>query len=78
MEIQFYDIEQRRRITVPLTQVRKSVCRRTTRRGKVRIHYTLIARLNGTSLIKFVTRRDWMALDVPRLESLNGTPPELL
>jgi hypothetical protein len=65
MVIQFYDVCNRRKVGVPLEQVKKMLYKRTTRNGKVQVHYLLITQLNGTVLRKLVRRKDWLELDVP-------------
>lgn len=67
VEIQFYDVERRCRIAIPLYRIRKSLYKQTTGNGKIRIHYILTAQLNGTVLQKLVRRKDWLELDVPQL-----------
>lgn len=67
MVIQFYDVCNRRKIGVPLEQVKKGLYKRTTRNGKVQVHYILITQLNGTVLRKLVRRKDWLELDVPQV-----------
>jgi len=67
MVIQFYDVCNRRKVGVPLEQVKKALYKRTTRNGKVQAHYILITQLNGTVLRKLVRRKDWLELDVPQV-----------
>ena len=66
-EIPFYDVIHRQQVRVPIGQIHKSVFKQATRNGKVRIHYLLTARLNGTVLRKLVRRQDWLELDVPQV-----------
>ena len=42
MDIQFYDVTHQRKVSIPVEQVKKALYKRTTRNGKVRIHYLLI------------------------------------
>lgn len=67
MEIQFYDIEHRCQVGVPLHQVRKALYKQATRNGKIRVHYILTVQLNGSVLRKLVRRKDWLELDVPQV-----------
>ena len=66
MDIEFYDVARRRKISVPLEQVKKTVYIREVGNGKNRVHYLLTAQLNGTVLRKLVRRKDWLELDVPQ------------
>lgn len=66
-EIPFYDVTHRQQICVLISQIHKSVFKQAARNGKVRIHYVLTARLNGTVLRKFIRRQDWLELDVPQV-----------
>lgn len=66
-EIPFYDVVHRQQVRVPISQIHKSVYKQAARNGKVRIHYLLIAPLNGTVLRKLVRRKDWLELDVPQV-----------
>jgi len=67
MVIQFYDVYNRCKVGVPLEQVKKALYKRTTRNGRVQVHYILIAQLNGTILRKLVRRKDWLELDVAQI-----------
>lgn len=65
MEIQFYDVKSRQKVSVPESQVRKTKYERTTKDGGIQTRYALRAVHEGTKLTKFSSKADWEALDVP-------------
>lgn len=65
MEIQFYDVKSRQKVSIPESSVRKTKYERTTKDGSTQTRYALRTTFNGTKLTKFCSRADWDALDVP-------------
>jgi hypothetical protein len=65
MEIQFYDVKSRQKVSIPESQVRKTKFERTTKAGDIQTRYALRAVHEGTKLTKFCSRADWEALNVP-------------
>jgi L-lysine 2,3-aminomutase len=66
VEIQFYDVKSRQKVSVPESQISKTTYERTTKDGATQTRYALRAVHNGTKLTKFCSQSDWEALDVPR------------
>ena len=65
MEIQFYDVKSRAKVSVPESAVRKVKYERVAKNGNTVVRYALRGTHNGTNLTKFVSRDDWDALDAP-------------
>jgi hypothetical protein len=63
--IEFYDVKQRQKVSIPESEVRKTSYEREGKGGKVNVRYALRAENQGTKLTKFVSREDWEALDAP-------------
>lgn len=65
MDVQFYDVKSRQKVTVPQSEVKKTKYERTTKEGKTQVRYALRGEYNGTKLTKFVSEADWKAMDAP-------------
>jgi len=65
MEIQFYDVKLRQKVSIPESSVRKTKFERTTKDGSTQTRYALRAVNEGTKLTKFCSKADWEALNVP-------------
>lgn len=65
MDMQFYDVKNRKKVTVSASQVKKTKYERTTKDGGKQVRYALRAVLDGVKLTKFVSEKDWMSLDAP-------------
>lgn len=65
MKIQFYSVKVRRKIGVPLADVRKLRIERKTKSGSVQVRHALAATVDGMRLMKFVSADDWAAIDAP-------------
>jgi hypothetical protein len=63
--IEFYDVKQRQKVSIPESEVRKTKYEREGKGGKVNVRYAFRAENQGTKLTKFVSRDDWEALDAP-------------
>jgi hypothetical protein len=65
MDIQFYDVKSRQKVSIPESSVRKTKFERTTKDGSRQTRYALRTVYDGTKLTKFCSKADWEALDVP-------------
>jgi hypothetical protein len=65
VEIQFYDVKLRQKVSIPESSVRKTKFERTTKDGSTQTRYALRAVNEGTKLTKFCSKADWEALNVP-------------
>jgi hypothetical protein len=74
MSIEFYDVERREKVTVPLDRVTKIII--TQKDGQVRFALRGLTE-DGRQLTKFVSKSSWVAADVPlvSLPGKSGTPP---
>ena len=62
MEITFYDVKLRKKVSIDQSKVKKVTFK--TKNGQLR--YALRAKTeDGRNLTKFVSKSDWEALDVP-------------
>lgn len=65
MEIQFYNVKTRLKVSVPLSQIRKTILKRQSKSGSELKRYALRAVVEGTKLIRFVTQKEWESLEAP-------------
>ena len=65
MNIQFYDVKNRKKVDVPSSQVKKVKYERQTKNGKMQVRYAVKAEMNGVKLTNFVSQDMWMKLDAP-------------
>jgi hypothetical protein len=65
VEIQFYDVKSRQKVSIPEADVKKTKFERTTKDGSTQTRYALRAVQDGTKLTKFCSQSDWEALNVP-------------
>ena len=65
MEIQFYNVKLRQKVSIPEANVRRTKFDRTTKDGSTQTRYALRAVHEGTRLTKFCSKADWEALNVP-------------
>ena len=65
MDIQFYDVKSRQKVSIPESDIRKTKFERTTKDGSTQTRYALRAVHDGTNLTKFCSQADWEALNVP-------------
>lgn len=61
-EVEFYDVKLRKKVSIPLTQVKKTTFK--TKNGQER-HGLRAKTSDGRNLTKFVSKGDWDKLDVP-------------
>lgn len=65
MDVEFYDVKSRAKVSVPESEIRKVRYERATKDGGTTTRYALRAVHNGTKLTKFAKKEDWDALNVP-------------
>lgn len=65
MEIVFYDVRSRQKVSVPQEHIKKTMYKRTTKDGGTQIRYGLKASFNGATLTKFVSQKEWESLSLP-------------
>ena len=65
MDIQFYDVKNRKKVSVSDKEVKKTKYERQTKDGGTQVRYALRAMLGGVKLTKFVSQKDWESLDAP-------------
>ncbi|HXG07726.1 MAG TPA: hypothetical protein VNI77_10430 [Nitrososphaera sp.] len=64
MNIQFYNVKTKQKVSVPQDKLKKVKYERKTASG-VKSSYALRAEVDGQKLTKFVSKGDWDKLDVP-------------
>lgn len=65
MEIQFYDVKSRQKVSVPEAQLAKTKYERTNKNGTTTVRYALRGTYQGRKLTKFVSESDWRQLNAP-------------
>ncbi len=65
MDIQFYDVKQRTKVSVPVSSCWKTKYERTAKDGSPQVRYAVKAEHNGSKLTKFVSKADWEQLSCP-------------
>lgn len=65
MNIEFYSVKAREKVSVPLSAVRKKTYTKETKTGAVQTRYALVAKHDGSSLTKFVSKADFDAVKAP-------------
>ncbi|KXK10703.1 MAG: hypothetical protein UZ22_OP11002000634 [Microgenomates bacterium OLB23] len=65
MDIEFYDVKNRKKVKVSSSQVQKVKYERTTKSGSHQVRYAVKAMLDGVKLTKFVSKDMWDSLDAP-------------
>ncbi len=58
-QIEFYDVKNKTKVSVPVGQVKKVTYERQTKSGATQVRYALKAELNGVKLTKFVSKDTW-------------------
>lgn len=59
MDIEFYDVKNRKKVSVPSSQVEKVTYERETKNGDKQIRYAVKAEKDGVKLTKFVSKETW-------------------
>jgi len=67
-DVEFYDVKKRAKVSVPVSQIKKKMYKRTTKNGSEQIRYAVTAEVDSSRLTKFVSRDTWDSLDVPVVE----------
>jgi len=62
MDIEFYDVKNRKKVSVPASQVEKVTYERETKSGEKQIRYAVKAEKDGVKLTKFVSKETWDSL----------------
>ena len=62
--IEFYDVSKREKVSIPISDVKKTTYERVTRNGINMARYAVKAERDGSKLTKFVTKDFWDGLDV--------------
>ncbi|MFA9288907.1 MAG: hypothetical protein ACEQSA_03445 [Weeksellaceae bacterium] len=57
--VEFYDVKNKQKVSVPAGQVQKVTYERQTKAGGTQIRYALKAEFNGSKLTKFVSKDMW-------------------
>lgn len=65
MDIEFYDVRKRAKVSVPSSQVKKKKYERQTKNGTTQVRYAVRASVDGTNLTKFVSKDFWESLSAP-------------
>ena len=58
-QIEFYDVKNKKKVSVPVGDVSKVTYERQTKSGDTQVRYALKAELNGVKLTKFVSKETW-------------------
>lgn len=67
MDIEFYDVKNRRKVSVTASSVQKTKYTRTTKSGSTQTRYAVKAENDGVKLTKFVSKDFWDGLDAPEV-----------
>lgn len=67
MDIQFYDVKKRAKVSVSESQVKKTKYTRPTKAGGTQVRYALKAEVDGSRLTKFVSKDDWDRISAPEV-----------
>jgi hypothetical protein len=68
MSVEFYNVKTRSKVSVPEGQIQKATLKRQNKNGTTQIRYVLRALVDGMKLTKFVSQKDWEALNAPVVE----------
>jgi len=61
-QIEFYDVKNKQKVSVPASEVEKVTYERQTKSGATQIRYAVKAVKNGVKLTKFVSKETWDSL----------------
>lgn len=67
-QIEFYDVKNKQKVSVPVSQVKKVTYERQTKSGDTQVRYALKAELNGVKLTKFVSKETWDMIPGEKME----------
>ena len=65
MEIEFYDVKTRKKIAVPLEQIRRVKLTRQNKDGSTQVRFALRGSFEGRKLMKFVSKADYDRIEAP-------------
>lgn len=65
--IEFYDVKNRQKVSVPVSSCKKTKYERETKDGKMQVRYAVKAEHNGSRLTKFVSKDMWDQLSIPEV-----------
>lgn len=66
MDVQFYDVKTRQKVSIPESNLKKVKYERSLSDGSVQVRYALRATTSDNrNLTKFVSKADWDKLNVP-------------
>jgi len=68
MSVEFYNVKTRSKVSVAEDQIQKATLKRQNKNGTTQIRYVLRAQVDGMKLTKFVSQKDWEALNAPVVE----------
>ncbi|MEW5839790.1 MAG: hypothetical protein AB1753_02190 [Thermoproteota archaeon] len=68
MNIQFYNVKTKKKVSVPEDRLKKTKYERKTKGGAKRVSYALRAEVDGQKLTKFVSKQDWDRLKVQEVK----------
>lgn len=58
-QIEFYDVKNKKKVSVPASDVEKITYERKTKAGETQVRYALKAVKDGVKLTKFVSKETW-------------------
>lgn len=58
-QIEFYDVKNKKKVSVPASDVEKITYERQTKAGETQVRYALKAVKDGVKLTKFVSKETW-------------------
>ena len=67
VDVQFYDVRKRAKVSVDEGDIKKKKYTRTTKNGSTQTRYAVVAEVDGSKLTKFVSEEYWKGLDVPEV-----------
>ncbi len=66
MDVQFYDVKTRQKVSVPESRLKKVKYERTLSDGSTQVRYALRGKTaDDRNLTKFVSKADWDSMNVP-------------
>ncbi|KKQ95888.1 MAG: hypothetical protein UV74_C0013G0493 [Candidatus Woesebacteria bacterium GW2011_GWB1_43_14] len=63
--VDFYDVKKRAKVSVPVSQCKKTKYERPTKDGGTQVRYAVKAEMDGSRLTKFVSKDTWDSLSCP-------------
>jgi hypothetical protein len=69
MDIEFYNVKTRSKVAVSEDKVQRTTFKKTNKDGSLQVRYAVKANVDGMSLMKFVSQKDWEKMTAPIIES---------